>query len=266
MARKIILSRKGFDSKYGKRPSPILEDGILLSIPIPLEKDNNTYFELEYKGRPYSQILEQLRVKQDIIINGCHLDPDIYKNAKAREENWKACFGQSEGPLTHLDSNDVDEGDIFLFFGWFKQTTESDGKIRYKRGAKDQHVIFGYLQVGKKVSGSEVDEFYWHPHSNNHYGLKNTIYRAADYLLDTNLPGFGTFKISSELILTKDGYSRSRWELPQCMREVDMTFHDESSRKKDYFQSAMIGQEFVMRSTDEIEQWIHSIVENNRVE
>ena len=32
---KIILSRKGFDSGYGKIASPILPDGTLLSMPIP---------------------------------------------------------------------------------------------------------------------------------------------------------------------------------------------------------------------------------------
>lgn len=265
MAKKIILSRKGFDSVYGEKPSPILEDGILLSIPIPLETDNTRYYELEYKGRSYSQILEQLRVKQKYITQGCHLDPDIYENTKSREDNWRACYGQAEGPLTHLESNGVDVGDIFLFFGWFRQTIELNGKISYKQKAKDQHVIFGYLQVGKKVSGADVDEFHWHPHSKNHYGQKNTIYRASDYLLDTELPGFGTFKISNELILTKDGYSRSRWELPECIEKVDMTFHDESSRKEDYFQSAMIGQEFIMDSSPEIEKWIKSIVEKSRV-
>ena len=32
---KIILSRKGFDSGYGGMPSPILPNGIMLSMPIP---------------------------------------------------------------------------------------------------------------------------------------------------------------------------------------------------------------------------------------
>lgn len=266
MANKIILSRKGFDSAYGEKPSPILNDGTLLSIPIPNKGDNNDFTDLFYGKQSYYEILSQLKVKEEIKNCECHLDPDIYRNVKARGTNWRACFGQAEGPLTHLESKGVDEGDIFLFFGWFKQTVELNGTISYKYGAKNQHVIFGYLQIGKKVSGLDVDEFPWHPHSCNHYGLKNTIYCAADSLLNTDLPGFGTFKISNELILTKDGYSRSRWELPECLRKVDMTFHDESSRREDYFQSAMIGQEFIMDSTPEIEKWIISIVEKNRVE
>lgn len=35
---KFILSRKGFDSGYGGCASPILPDGTMLSIPIPVEK------------------------------------------------------------------------------------------------------------------------------------------------------------------------------------------------------------------------------------
>jgi len=266
MAKKIILSRKGFDSKYGEKPSPILQDGTLLSIPIPLEKDSNGYFGLEYKGKTYAQLLQQLRVKQDYINCSCHLDPDIYKSAKVRDENWRACFGQSDGALTHLESKGVDKGDIFLFFGWFKQTVELDGKISYLRGAQDKHIIFGYLQVDKKVSGSNLKECYWHPHANGHFETKNIIYKSSDYLLDTDLPGFGTFKLSKDLILTKDGYSRSKWELPECLENVDMTYHDSRNKKMDYFQSAMIGQEFIMDSNPEIEIWIISLAENNRIE
>lgn len=35
---KVVLSRKGMDSRAGGIPSPILPDGMLLSLPIPNEK------------------------------------------------------------------------------------------------------------------------------------------------------------------------------------------------------------------------------------
>lgn len=35
---KVVLSRKGMDSRAGGIPSPILPDGTLLSLPIPNEK------------------------------------------------------------------------------------------------------------------------------------------------------------------------------------------------------------------------------------
>ena len=43
---KVILSRKGFDSVNGGIVSPILEDGTMISFPIP-STDANTYSELE---------------------------------------------------------------------------------------------------------------------------------------------------------------------------------------------------------------------------
>ena len=48
---KIILSRKGFDSQYGKIKSPILPDGTLLSLPIPQENDTKTFDELYYNDK-----------------------------------------------------------------------------------------------------------------------------------------------------------------------------------------------------------------------
>lgn len=265
MANKIILSRKGFDSANGEKPSPILKDGTLLSLPIPNTGDNNSYSDLFYGKYSYYELLSQLKVKDEVKNCQCHLDPDIFEYAKLRGNDWRACFGQSHAALSHLDAHGVNEGDIFLFFGWYKQTDEVEGKIQFKQGAADQHIIFGYLQVGDKVTDERIKELGWHPHSN--YGIgKNAIYKAADHLMNTDLPGYGTFKVSKDLVLTKDGYSRSRWELPECLNRADMSYHDESNRKKDYFQSAMIGQEFVMDSTPEIEKWILSIVEKNRVE
>jgi hypothetical protein len=54
--------------------------------------------------------------------------------------------------------------------------------------------------------------------------------------------------------------SRSRWELPECLTNIQMTYHNSNSIKEDYFQSAMIGQEFVFDSNNEIENWIQEIL------
>lgn len=60
---KVILSRKGFDSANGGIVSPILEDGAMISFPIP-SPDANTFFELEYNGIPYAQLLHDLKYKE----------------------------------------------------------------------------------------------------------------------------------------------------------------------------------------------------------
>lgn len=68
---KIILSRKGFDSKYGGIPSPILPDGAMLSFPIPANSKETvslTYEALIYekdsqKAPNYYIKLAQKRLK-----------------------------------------------------------------------------------------------------------------------------------------------------------------------------------------------------------
>ena len=72
---KVILSRKGFDSANGGIASPILENGTMLSFPIPLP-ETNTFSELEYKGISYAQILHDLNYREDKFGTHCHIDPD----------------------------------------------------------------------------------------------------------------------------------------------------------------------------------------------
>ena len=70
---KIILSRKGFDSANGGIVSPIMEDGTIISFPIP-SNDKDTYDALTYGGQSYTKILEDLKYKGKPT---CHIDPDL---------------------------------------------------------------------------------------------------------------------------------------------------------------------------------------------
>ena len=48
---RIILSRKGFDSKFGGKPSPIFRDKRIFSIPIPQEEPApHRYKDVEYNN------------------------------------------------------------------------------------------------------------------------------------------------------------------------------------------------------------------------
>ena len=124
MANKIILSRKGFDSANGEMASPIFTDGRIISLPIPedskkkIEDFSLQYSDIQNDGKTYREIIRQLRPNHEHLDDYCHLDPDIYKSIKNREMEWEACFGQSTAALSHLDSQKVNVGDIFLFFGW----------------------------------------------------------------------------------------------------------------------------------------------------
>ena len=117
---KIILSRKGFDSTSGGCPNPILPDGTLLSMPIP-DDEAMKYSDLQYNGRTYDKILASLN--PGMVYDGCHLDPDIREGIRIRPiENWIPAFGQTGSALGILRNAGVTFGDLFLFFGIFRQT------------------------------------------------------------------------------------------------------------------------------------------------
>ena len=52
---KVILSRKGMDSKSGGMASPILPDGTLLSLPIPDRTVGTAYKDLYYRGQSFEK-------------------------------------------------------------------------------------------------------------------------------------------------------------------------------------------------------------------
>ena len=148
---KVVLSRKGMDSRAGGIPSPILPDGTLLSLPIPNEKSGVPYGDLVYKGRTYQQIIQQIHPTFDFQKHPfCHLDPDIYGVLKNKHAGWKPAFGQYEIPAKHLDGQGVDVGDVFLFYGMFRKTEAlPNGTLHFVKGAPIQHIIYGYMVVSE---------------------------------------------------------------------------------------------------------------------
>lgn len=266
---KIILSRKGFDSSAGGQASPIMPNGTLLSLPIPdkSDKDKDTFGSLvdEETQMSYYEIISSLKPKSILQPDSrCHLDPDLRRNVKARPEKWQPAFGQCETALSALKNNNVSVGDIFIFFGWFKDTEMHNGGLRYKPKAPDLHVIYGYMQIGKIIEKKE-DVPNWldqHPHVG--YDLwekgQNAIYLPAEHLsLNPQLPGCGTLKFRADRVLTKEGMTRTRWNLPEFFKQVSIYYHPNPWRD-DYFQSVARGQEFVLEPTSEILEWVKQII------
>lgn len=261
---KIIISRKGFDVANGGMASPIMPDGSLLSFPIP-SKDKKTFSDLVFNGKDYKKLIDEL--KPGTKLHNCHIDPDIRKSAhKKLPSNWEPVFGQFDAAESHLENQGVKENDLFLFFGWFKKAEEVNGAYRYQRGAKDLHVLYGYLQIGKIVQGKDVLQYPWHPHS--YVAPSNTMYVASEKLVidgvDTGLPGAGVFKYSDDLVLTYPGMSKSRWKLPDFFKEVTISCHTKDSFKPEgYFQSVPIGQEFVVSESPKVTEWAKKIIMEN---
>ena len=60
---KVILSRKGFDSKNGGYPNPILPDGRMVSLPIPIKYEHICYNNLRLRDTTYYSLMKRLNVK-----------------------------------------------------------------------------------------------------------------------------------------------------------------------------------------------------------
>lgn len=261
---KVILSRKGFDSEYGGMPSPILPDNTMLSFPIPDETGNLSYDQLYINGKAYSELLKELRPKAYDMLNEkyrlrCHLDPDIRKDAVCeRAAKWIPVFGQCDAAEGHLRNMGVDIGDIFLYFGTFRKTeyTPEHG-LRFIPGSPELHVIFGYFQIGKRIiKQDEINTLCnWHPHANRDDCINNTVYIPTDKLsCCPEISGSGVLNFDEKLVLTKENCSKSKWVLPEFLRETTISYHP-NGFKDEYFQSAGKGQEFVIGEHSKLEDW-----------
>ena len=273
---RVILSRKGFDGGYGGIPSPILNSQTPISFPIPYRKGQQKYSELYHSsGITYMDLIHGLRNKHTIYSDdgweeltretNCHLDPDLAPDVRDREKQWLPLFGQSDAALSHLESQDVGEGSLFLFFGWFKKAEDSGSGFRFVAGAKELHVIFGYLQVGEVINNPNDLKDWMRYH--DHYQLvgdrdkKDALYVARPTLsFDESRPGAGVLPFDEKRVLTKTGFPRSRWSLPDYLRGVNLTYHSSQSWKENYFQSASRGQEFVFQENETVSEWAKQIL------
>ena len=265
---KVILSRKGFDSANGGQASPVMPDGTMLSLPIP-SRDRTSYAGIQWNGCSFLDIIRQLNAKTLIDNDSrCHLDPDLRVEARPRKPGWRPAFGQKGAPLTELLHHDIGIDDIFLFYGWFRHTACLKGHLSYLRGAKDMHAIFGYLQIGE-VLRDEKDIPEWlrdHPHTDHAIYEKewrdghNAIFLPSARLsLCPEMPGAGTLAFDKRRVLTKEGCCRSRWTFPENMWGTPIS-HCPNGWRKDFFQSAAIGQEFVMEASPQVIQWLKGIL------
>lgn len=273
---KIILSRKGFDSANGNQPNPIMPDGTLLALPIPDDDGNNTYSFLHWNGLSYYDIIQSLKPNTKLKAEDCcHLDPDLRAEVKERLSGWKPAFGQADSALKHLQKKGVKEGDLFLFFGWFRKTEIIKGKLEYAKDAKDLHVIYAYMQIGKIIKPKDNFEDWLKEHP--HIGDKkqrnddsNAIFLPSDTL--DMLPGYKgcdvlTFNDARVLTNTIKYKSRRYWKLPDFFEKVAISYHPHPW-ENGYFKSAGRGQEFVIdvdaspEISPKILNWVEQIIKN----
>lgn len=283
---KIIISRKGFDSGTGGAPSPILPDGRMFSLPIP-GGSQQRYSQINTPVGPMSSIVEDLTRNKIRGRSIAHLDPDLSASSLSREEHWRPSLGQTGIAQSHLAARGVGSGDVFLFFGWFRPVQERDTGWAFVPGARDEHVMFGYLQVGDVLELGGIpnvpkvlSERPWlagHPHLVGQRDSNNTLYLASDELvLDgvrTGLPGGGAFDhYRPDLVLTSPEGPKSRWAVPQWLMPSEdraaLSYHKAPERwsytdsGEPRLQTVAKGQEFVFDADGlpEVSDWIRSFV------
>lgn len=275
---RIVLSRKGVDSSAGGLASPIL-NGSLVSLPIPSRHDEVKYANLKFGKVSLGKVVEDLsngRVRSNRRV---HLDPDILRSLYPRKAGWRPIFGQGGSARSHLETCGVTVGDLFLFFGWFRDTVLRNGKYCYRPDAPDLHVIYGWLQVGAIIpcDDRQLSALPWlsyHPHFHGRYG---TAYIASDRLdLGTNtrhVQGGGQFPSYKNCLRLTAPSSASRrvWQLPGWFYPRDgcipLTYHpDKKSFRRNgehtTLESADRGQEFVVDSRDypEAVSWARRLI------
>ena len=74
--KKLIISRKGFDSGSGGCPSPIFPDGTMFSLPIP-SNDQVAFENLQHGDVDIASVVSGITNGRMSGLNLVHLDPDL---------------------------------------------------------------------------------------------------------------------------------------------------------------------------------------------
>ncbi len=266
---KVVLSRKGFDSANGGIPSPIMPDGTMLSLPIPLKDENAAYSDIQWNGMAYSDILHQLAPEK--VFDKCHLDPDIRNNRIEHIKEWVPAFGQLGSAQGKLRNAGVEVGDLILFFGWFRKTIKNETGYCFaprREGdfyaGNDLQVVFGYIQIGEIISDQEeIKKFYWHPHSTDVHTCdkNNVLYLPAEKLsFMPSLNGYGTLDFRKDRVLTKEGFTRAVWNEYSFLMPEHILANVKNSAKGEGLYYSGIWQEMVVEETPELMEWVKQVI------
>jgi len=278
---KIILSRKGFDSSAGGVPSPFFQDGTMISLPIPDKSSIIAYMDIAGNARAsVGELVQDLA--QIPPTHRAHLDPDLSAHSIPRARGWRPLLGQVGAAERHLERQGVGPGDVFVFFGLFRAVEKFDNGWHYAVGSRPMHVIFGWLQIAKRVAVSNwpTDAAWalYHPHFRLEPSPTNIVYVAAERFQfpaerSGTIPGAGLFHgFRPQLQLTEPQCSRpSLWLLPEWFhpsgRDSALTYHCDLARWQKSKAGVMLnsvgrGQEFVLDCDDypEAINWLREVL------
>ena len=224
--RKLVFSRKGFDSGSGGAPSPIV-DGRPISLPIPASgwPSETTYRALGLTR--YVDAAVRNPEKRDLF---CHHDPYF--------EGGRVAFGQESAAQGHLTNQQIACGDVFLFFGLFSGD-----------GHKPHHRIFGFMQIEEILRPGTDETPGWltkHPlfllksaNGVNPWKPNNTVYVGCGGMAQKALPNLR--------LTAPDSDSVSLWSVPEWLCQGNLSYHANAHRwlQPGRLRTVGRGQEFV---------------------
>lgn len=220
---KIIFSRKGFDSAAGGGASPIVA-GKPISLPIPSGGHSATTYGDLGLGKLAAKVSRGKLGAHDY----CHHDPMF-------RADGTCLFGQCSAAQTHLENQGVGIGDVFLFFGLYRE--EETGE--------PHHRIFGFMEIAEIVRLTHCGEgrkaelaALEHPHALGMHARNDVIYVG---------PGQMAGRASPELRLTVPEGPPSLWNRPGWLKHGGLSYHDRADRwlSRGRLRSVARGQEFV---------------------
>ncbi len=284
---KLIFSRKGMDSAAGGLASPILPDGRCLSLPIPGPHQSSLSDWPAPDWDLSSMVADLSRGRLDANLK-VHADPQLIAPVQAARR-WTPSLGQHGSAQSHLDKQGVTVGDCFLFYGWFREVEQHQGRWRYRPGAPDLHGIFGWLRIGeildlndpaqRKQGLAQYPSLAKHPHVadvEQYAKQSNRLYLPADSLKlgGNTYPGAGHWRrLSDRRVLTWPGSNRSLWRLPAWMspqRGSRLSAHDNEDRWQlsgpfTRLSNVPRGQEFVLQSPNQrnLKRWLSGLFESD---
>lgn len=237
---KIIFSRKGFDSAAGGGASPVV-NGVPVSLPIP----SGGYSRTTYGNLGLSQLASAASRGKIGAGDYCHHDPMF-------REDGTCLFGQCSAAQTHLVNQGVGVGDVFLFFGLFRE--EGSGE--------PHHRIFGYQRIEEIVDLTCCDDArraelvsLGHPHALGMHAKNDVIYVGEGMTARSDDP---------VLRLTVPDGPPSLWQRPAWLRKGGLSYHDREDRwlRGGKLRSVARGQEFVadIGRRTEPRDWLERIV------
>lgn len=214
---KIIFSRKGMDASSGGYASPIFPEQTMLSIPIiGDEASPHKYGDLNFRhqNQPIHTIMNdytnQLMSWKDV---GCHYDPMLFESHKC------LALGQADRAEGHLRNQGVGVGDLFLFYGWFRQIGYHNDRWSYVKDAPDIHQIWAYMMIGNKQvidsDANKLDALTTFPFLSEHPHIRRQKYNSnKESIYVSSQHGILPFSKERCLTDTKRYQGRSTWRLP----------------------------------------------------